>query len=70
MLQPRQCPHCRNPAAKLLPPLGGGNEDYDCPRCGQYRISGTTRQRIDDGADPAKGRFVMYPTGNRFLQLS
>jgi len=51
----RACPHCGVPSAKLMPPLGDYDE-YWCPKCGTYCISGTVTQRIEYAtADPKRG---------------
>lgn len=64
----RTCPHCGVPGAKLMPPVGDYDE-YECPRCGTYRISGTNKQLIEDGtADPKRG-YIEDQNGRRFLVL-
>ena len=62
----RSCPHCGVPGAKLMPTLGDYDE-YQCPKCGTYHITGSDRQRIENGeADPKHGRFDNR-NGRRFL---
>ncbi len=62
---PRDCPRC-GLTAKLMPTLGDYKE-YDCMRCGPYRISGSTRQEIIKGVvDPNHSRLVKRK-GHRWL---
>jgi hypothetical protein len=42
------CPSCGASRVKLLPKVGD-RDDYECPRCGVFSISGTDRQGIQDG---------------------
>jgi DnaJ-class molecular chaperone len=53
----RTCPHCEDPEAWLMPPLGYYSE-YQCRNCGTYRISGTMEELIENGTvNPRAGRF-------------
>lgn len=48
---PRECPHCGTPAL-LLPPVGD-REDYECPRCGAFSISGSEAAKANFDAKKA-----------------
>jgi predicted RNA-binding Zn-ribbon protein involved in translation (DUF1610 family) len=63
----RPCPYCGTAAAKTIPPSGTYSE-YECPKCGTFRIIGKMESLIENGADASAGRFV-YWHGNRFLVL-
>lgn len=66
----RNCPHCGASKAKLMPTLGDYDE-YQCPKCGTYRITGSDREGIENGTkDPKRGHFgerdghrVLVPSG-------
>jgi DNA-directed RNA polymerase subunit RPC12/RpoP len=61
------CPHCSNSDATIYPPIDDW-DDYRCPDCGDFRITGTERHRFDAGyADPKKARFVETVDGRRLL---
>jgi tRNA(Ile2) C34 agmatinyltransferase TiaS len=44
---PCACPHCGG-AAELQPTIGD-REDFACPRCGEFSISGTDAALVDRG---------------------
>lgn len=56
---PVACPFCKKARAKRMAPQGDYAEFY-CPTqiCRAFRISGTTQQLIDNGADRALDHFV------------
>ena len=66
---PVACPLCKSARAKRMPPVGDYYE-YQCPTstCRTFRISGTTQQLIDNGADPTIGHFVLRG-GQRYLEV-
>jgi hypothetical protein len=51
-------------------PRLGDYDEYRCPTstCRTFRVSGTTQQLIDNGADPTTGRFV-FRDGHRYLEV-
>ena len=61
------CPRCGTAAPKLTRASGKYSE-YECPKCGTFRIIGEMESLIENGADASAGRFV-YWHGNRLLVL-
>ncbi len=55
------CSHCGNRKAQLMPKLGS-RSDYRCPKCGDFSISDTEKERIE-----GHGRFVSGRDGHRWL---
>jgi rRNA maturation protein Nop10 len=61
------CPHCGNRDALLMPRFGD-YKGYQCPKCGDYRLSGSCQKGFDNGVhDPRNGRFVVRD-GTRYLE--
>jgi hypothetical protein len=61
----RTCPHCGE-RARLMPPLGYYSE-YDCQRCGVFRVSGTLERLIELGSVDLKATEIRVQGGNRCL---
>jgi hypothetical protein len=61
----RMCPHCGD-VAKLVPSAGYYSE-YDCPRCGVFRVSGTMERLIELGRIDLKATRIRLQGGNRCL---
>lgn len=62
------CPHCRNAQAELMPPLGDYNE-YRCPCCDTFDISGTVEKLIECGTlDPMSARIEEANGRRRMVQ--
>lgn len=62
----RVCPHCGHADARLMPPRGDYSE-YECPRCGTYRVSGTMEKLIEDGVTDPKVARIEERDGYRCL---
>jgi hypothetical protein len=62
----RACPHCGQPDAMLMPPLGDYSE-YKCEHCGPYRVSGTTETLIENGTFDPKAARIEERGGNCWL---
>lgn len=63
---PVPCPHCKDPLAKLLPPVGD-RDDYSCPICGEFSITGSAQPTFVAGANPRTAKFVLQANGQRWL---
>ena len=53
------CPSCGDSRVKLLPKVGD-RDDYDCPRCHAFSVSGSDRKAFVEGA---RGELVKDETG-------
>lgn len=58
------CPNCGDGRAKLLP-IVGDREDYKCPLCGAFSISGSDKRRLENGA-----RITAVTRGQIFMTTS
>jgi hypothetical protein len=63
---PVTCPHCHNPQAEILPPVGD-RTDYRCPTCLDFSIAGSRDPVIEKGADLTAWQFTIGDQGRRFL---
>jgi hypothetical protein len=65
---PATCFRCGNKQAELLPPLGD-RDDYRCPTCGEFSVSGTDERLFELGtADRRTAPIVTDETGRRWLR--
>jgi predicted RNA-binding Zn-ribbon protein involved in translation (DUF1610 family) len=62
----RVCPHCGDSEARLMPPLDDYSQ-YECPRCGVYRVSGTMEHQIEKGVIDPKVAHIEQRDGYRCL---
>ncbi|WP_428532940.1 hypothetical protein [Rhodopila sp.] len=61
------CPHCSIAGAQLLPKLGD-RDDYDCPSCGKFNISGTQKVLFEEGIHDITRGQIVDEAGRRWLR--